>query len=309
MPFPFTLYLQCANIFTSSIMLLSDEDLSDKQLLRGQTHVIFQYIYKYLLWRGSERLHLLHRRARNHFLPTNSVLSCSKHLLQRSTFRSLQPMRLLHVLTRKRTYFQMIFPEKRNVRLTQRYHEQHNDCVHNSQIYNERVSISKSKFIAPFSDATGNKIICFSRFWFNKMYSHFALSINCIFHWKRTQSCEIYYTKGRLFCAPEVPNGWIPDRLVPHLRKTQHMLLQRQNLIVFKTLSISFNFIARDLTFSVMWLYSCEWKIYEHDIKTSLLINHNFVFNTDINFSRPIALIYTWNIETMAIFCSNDNFY
>ena len=80
-----TTELRAPNTCTSSIMLLlSDEDLSDKQLIRQRAHVIFQYVYKYnvSLWRGSERFYLLHRRARNHFLLTNSAFMLKKFLVR-----------------------------------------------------------------------------------------------------------------------------------------------------------------------------------------------------------------------------------
>ena len=73
-------------------MLLSDEDRSDKQLICRQTNVIFQYIYKYNipLRRGFGRLNLLRRQARNRFLPTNSVVLCSKHPFKDQNFGRFQ---------------------------------------------------------------------------------------------------------------------------------------------------------------------------------------------------------------------------
>ena len=49
------------------------------------------FIYKYNipLWRGTERLNLLRRRARNHFLLTNSLILSSKYPFQGLKFRSL----------------------------------------------------------------------------------------------------------------------------------------------------------------------------------------------------------------------------
>ena len=146
--------------------------MRNKYLICQWAHVVFQYIYKYnvTVWRESERLNLLRRQARNHFLLTHSVLLCSKHHVEGSKFHSLQPVRLLHVFTKKRMYFYTIFTGKWKLPLTQRYHEQYSDCLHNSQIYIRRVKIKncRTKFLRVFSDAAVNRRTRFSSFWFNK---------------------------------------------------------------------------------------------------------------------------------------------
>ena len=118
------------------------------------------------LWRGSKRLNLLHRQARNLFSPTNSVFLCSKRLFRRSEFRSLQPMSLLHVLPKNVQVFILYFQASKSFPLTQ--NEQDFDCVHSSQISNKRVKIPARKFITSFPDATVNNKICFLNFWINE---------------------------------------------------------------------------------------------------------------------------------------------
>ena len=81
-------------------------------------------------------------------------------------------MRLLHVLTKTPAYFDTIFQQSENYRVTQSYREQDNDCVHNSQIYNGNVKTVALKFITQFLDATVNKRICLLNFGFNKNDKH-----------------------------------------------------------------------------------------------------------------------------------------
>ena len=61
-------------------------------------------------------------------------------------------MELYHVLTKKVHTFVQSFQESDRFRVIQRYHEQDNDCVHNSQIYNGKVEINARKFMTTFLD-------------------------------------------------------------------------------------------------------------------------------------------------------------
>ena len=120
------------------------------------------------------------------------------------------------------------FKENENFRLTQRYHKQNNNSVHNSQIYHRRVKIATRKFIRPFPDAIVNNELAFwtsgSTIITKRTYSDFCSITSS--HWKRAQSCENYCTMGRLFFAFKVTNDWPPDRLVPYIRKMPPVPLQ-----------------------------------------------------------------------------------
>ena len=146
----------------------------------------FQCIYNcnVPLRRGSDRSNLLHRRARNHFL-LNFVLLRLKRPIQRSKFRPLQPTRLLRVFAKKNAHiFTRFFQESESFCLTQRYHEQGNDCVHNSQ------NLQLRRLKLPYKI-----LLCHSLAWLStkKFVSRasgsikttrtpaFCLSFNCIF--------------------------------------------------------------------------------------------------------------------------------
>ena len=136
-----------SNTFTNSIILLSDENRSDKQLICRQAHTTLQYIYKYKipLRRGSEWLNLLHRQARNHFanklrdimfktsLPRIKISVASINEIVTRPYK-----KNLHIFIRS-------FQESESFHLMQHYHEQNNDCVHNYQIYNRRVTNCRTK--------------------------------------------------------------------------------------------------------------------------------------------------------------------
>ena len=67
-------------------------------------------------------------------------------------------MELLYVVKKKNVHiFTQLFQEIESYRLTQRYYELDNNCVHNSRIFNRRVKISTRKFMMSFSDAIVNK--------------------------------------------------------------------------------------------------------------------------------------------------------
>ena len=154
--------------------------------------VIFQYNYKRNIPRW--RLNLLHRKARNHFLLTNSVLLSSKRRFQGSKFRSFQLMRLLHVLTKKNVHILVrFFRESERFRVTQRCHEQDNDCVHNSQFCSGRVKVTARKF----PDTTVNKRTCFLS---SKIYTTLGYIVSQI------------RLNSRAFCSVkmiEIPAFWL----------------------------------------------------------------------------------------------------
>ena len=113
------------------------------------------------LWRGSERLNLLRRQARNLLLLT--LWFYAKSIPSKDQKRSL------HVVTKKEhKYFHASFSGKWKLRWHNVLYEQDNDWVHNSKIYSVRIKITARKFMCPSLDETINKRVCFLSFWLYK---------------------------------------------------------------------------------------------------------------------------------------------
>ena len=117
---------------------------------------------------------------------------------------------------KKCIYFHMIFPEtesfKFNTTLPRIGH-----CINSCQICNTRIKISEFKILHHFLIRPSTKQFASCTLGSIKMTKTiaFCVSFNFIYPLKRTQSCDICWTKGRLFCVSKVTKSWMPDRLVP----------------------------------------------------------------------------------------------